>query len=133
MERVRERITIARRALATLEAVVGKSSPSDIERDAAIQRFEYTFEAVWKAAQSYLREMEGLDNASPRAVIRSSFQSRLIDEKTARAAMNIVTDRNLTVHTYNEKFAMGIYKRLSKHAKVIEIWLSAMEKQIIDL
>ena len=32
-----------------------------IERDAAIMRFAYTFEAAWKAVQLYLYEHEGLD------------------------------------------------------------------------
>lgn len=130
MARVEERLSIARQALVTLEEVVGKSAPSEIERDAAIQRFEYTFETVWKAAQSFLREFEGLDNASPRGVIRASFQSGLMDETTSRAAMDMATDRNLTVHTYNEKLAQAIYKRLAKHAKVMRAWLEAMEKQV---
>ncbi len=132
MERVKERIGVAKRALATLEQVVGKSSPTDIERDAAIQRFEYTFETVWKAAQTFLREFEGLDNASPRGVIRASFQSGLLDERTSRAALEMVTDRNLTVHTYNEKLARGIYRRLAKHAKIMRAWLTAMEKRLAE-
>jgi hypothetical protein len=31
-------------------------SLSIVERDAAIQRFEYTFEAVWKAGNLFLRQ-----------------------------------------------------------------------------
>lgn len=50
MERYRERLTIARQALDTLDEVLAIAEPSQIVRDAAIQRFEYTLEAVWKAA-----------------------------------------------------------------------------------
>ena len=47
MERVREWLALARQAHATLQEVVGKHNVSTIERDAAIQRFEYIFEATW--------------------------------------------------------------------------------------
>jgi hypothetical protein len=36
-----------------------------MNRDASIQRFEYTCEAVWKTAQLYLRNFENLELASP--------------------------------------------------------------------
>ena len=64
MERLTERLATARAALATLHDLVRKPDRSKVERDAAIQRFEYTFEAVWKAAQLYLREVEGLEPES---------------------------------------------------------------------
>ena len=60
MERVRERLKIARKALRTLRELTDKPKLSIVERDAAIQRFEYTFEAVWKAAQNFLSENESI-------------------------------------------------------------------------
>jgi hypothetical protein len=66
MERTGERLALARRALGTLEELVGAPPASLLVRDAAIQRFEYTFEATWKAAQIYLREVEGLEVGSPK-------------------------------------------------------------------
>ena len=49
MGRVLERIQVAEKALATLKELAFLEDPSPVERDAAIQRFEYTFEAFWKA------------------------------------------------------------------------------------
>jgi len=43
-----------------------------IERDAAIMRFAYTFEAAWKAVQLYLYEHEGLEVGSRKQSIRAS-------------------------------------------------------------
>ena len=63
MERLNERLVIARRALSTLQELLGLEAPSRVERDAAIQRFEYTCEAVWKAAQRYLQDVEGIVTA----------------------------------------------------------------------
>lgn len=54
MERLKERLLLAQRALVSFQELVVIPQPSKIERDAAIQRFEYTCEAVWKAAQRYL-------------------------------------------------------------------------------
>jgi hypothetical protein len=61
VERLNERLAEARAALATLQDLVEKQWRSAVERDAAIMRFAYTFEAVWKAAQRYLIDREGLD------------------------------------------------------------------------
>ena len=53
MERLKQRLATARQALDTLEEL--RTVPfSKIVRDAAIQRLEYTFEAVWKAADVVL-------------------------------------------------------------------------------
>jgi len=65
----------ARRALATFDELAQKPDRSQVERNAAIQRSEYRFEAVWKAAQLYLREQEGLDIGSPKAAARGLSRS----------------------------------------------------------
>ncbi len=41
MERVRERLQVARKAMKTLRELTDKSKLTEVERDAAIQRFEY--------------------------------------------------------------------------------------------
>jgi len=41
-------LQIAKRALATLEDILQKPKSPEF-RDAAMQRFEYTVEAIWKA------------------------------------------------------------------------------------
>jgi hypothetical protein len=59
VERLSERLTEARRALASLEELARRRERSVIERDAAIMRFAYTFEAVWKAAQLFCTNTRG--------------------------------------------------------------------------
>ena len=53
MERLKERIEVAFRALITLEQVLQESAPRKVVRDAAIQRFEYPRRA---ASPSYRRK-----------------------------------------------------------------------------
>lgn len=130
MERLRERIAIAKKALRSLEESVLPEAPNQIERDAAIQRFEYTVEAVWKAAQRYLQRVEGLSEGSPKGAIRRLREVGILEENLAAAALGMIDDRNLTVHTYNEALADQIYIRLPGHARLMKSWLSQMEKRI---
>ena len=65
MARLTQAIERAEQALASLQAVISIPAPSEIERDAAIQRFEFTFEAIWKTGRHFLREVEGIDDNSP--------------------------------------------------------------------
>lgn len=127
MERLKERMTVARQALNTLKELTGKSEISKVERDAAIQRFEYSFEAVWKVIQLYLREEEGLDIGSPKGVVRASMQVGLLNETESRLALTMCDDRNQTVHTYNEVLAELIYGRIVEYAKLMDKWLNAIK------
>jgi len=130
VERINERIQVAKKALHTLEELVDKASVTTIERDAAIQRFQYTFEATWKAAQLYLREQEGLESGSPKGVIRASWQSGLLTEADARLALVMTDDRNLTVHTYNESLAKTLYSHLASYAQITRKWLEGISNRI---
>ena len=127
MDRLTHRISVARRALTTLEDVLAKPKSAEI-RDAAIKRFEYTFEAAWKAAQVFLQERHGLDAPSPKTAIRASWEVGALDEAQARAAFVMAEDRNLTVHTYDEDLADEIFARLPAHATVLSDWLAAIQK-----
>lgn len=132
MERLKEKIATAARAVLRLREAVQLPNPSDIERDAIIQRFEFTFEAVWKAAQAYLRTIEGIDVASPKSVIRACREVGLFDESETMLALKMADDRNLTVHTYNEPLAMAIYERIKNYYPLLAGWQAVMEKQIKD-
>ena len=111
MERLKERIDVTKKALLAFDDVLNHPY-STIVRDAAIQRFEFTLEAIWKLAQRHLILHEGLESASPKSVIRDCFQAKLIDENQTHVLLQAVDDRNLTVHTYNEKLAEQIYQNL---------------------
>jgi nucleotidyltransferase substrate binding protein (TIGR01987 family) len=132
MERIRERMQVARKALGTLRELTDKSNVSAVERDAAIQRFEYTFEAIWKTTQIFLNEMEGITANSPKSAVRASWQAGLLDEKNAELALRMCDARNITVHTYNEQLAISVYHQIREYAGVLGIWLSAIEKRLGD-
>ena len=127
MERLTERLAVASRALERLQQITELPQIGEIERDAVIQRFEFTFEAVWKAAQFHLLKVEGLDVASPKAAIRACREVGLLDEQEAMQALRMADDRNLTVHTYNEQLAEQILERIMGYQVLLDRWLTAMK------
>lgn len=130
MERLRERLTVAGRALDTLRELALLPAPTRTERDAAIQRFEYSFEATWKAARRYLPVVDGVVVASPKAAIRASRESGLLDSATTEQALAMADDRNLTAHTYHEAVAVAIAARLPRHLATLDAWLRAMRERL---
>ena len=126
MERLSERLAEAHRALATFEELARRRERSIIERDAAIMRFAYTFEAAWKAAQLYLYEREGLEVGSPKQSIRASRRVGLLTDEQAESALSMTDDRNLVIHVYREAVASDLETRLHLHAMTLAAWLGAM-------
>ena len=130
MERLLEKIAMAEKALGKLAEAADIGKPSELERDAIIQRFEFSFEAAWKAAQAYLRVVEGLDIASPKGVVRSCRELGLLTESETAQCLKMADDRNLTVHTYNEPLALAIYERILGHRYLLVKWQQAVRARV---
>jgi nucleotidyltransferase substrate binding protein (TIGR01987 family) len=128
MANVGQRIETAAHALATLDELA-REPAGKIVRDATIQRFEYSFEATWKAAQAVLREVFGVELASPKSVVRASFENGLLDEEEARTALAMVDHRNLTAHTYNEALAEEIFAAIPAYRGLLRHWIERMARQ----
>ncbi|RWZ54555.1 DUF86 domain-containing protein [Halobacillus fulvus] len=126
MERLHKRLEAAQNALAAFQKLVNLNNPNDVERDAAIQRFEFSFEASWKAAKQYLYDVEGVDAGSPKSVIRSCREVYLLEDEETVLALEMVNDRNLTVHTYNEEVAIKIHNNLPKYHNLLHQWVDRM-------
>lgn len=104
------------KSLQRLEEVL-KEEKTIINRDAAIKRFEFTFELAWKCLQKFLRE-EGTVCRSPKECLKEAFKFGLVKDDPRWVEM--LEDRNLTVHTYDEKTAEGIYNRLPKYLTIFD-------------
>ena len=78
----------------------GADALSDLEREGAIQRFEYTFELAWNTLKDRM-EHDGLilPSVTPRAVIRQAFQAKLIED--GDAWIDMLNDRNAMSHNYD--------------------------------
>lgn len=128
MDRLEERMSDAARAQGVLAELLGDERvPADPrDRDALLLRFLLAAEATWKAAQLCLRSLHGVDEGSPKGCVRASLQVALLDPGDAEAAMELIDDRNLVVHTYREVLANQIASRVPRHARVLARWLGRM-------
>ena len=129
MERLQQRIKTAEKALNALSEAL-KMPKNTIVRDAAIQRFEFSVEAVWKLGQIYLRIKEGLDLASPKQVFRSCFEIGLLEKHQTEISLRMIDDRNLTVHTYDEELSELIFSRITEYAQIMTVLLESIRNNV---
>lgn len=111
-----EAVKAFEQALQRLKEVLAEPETAII-RDAAIKRFEFTFELAWKATQRFFRD-QGILCRSPKDCFREAFTFGLIQDNPLWIRM--MEDRNLTVHTYNEKTARQIYQNLKSYLPLFE-------------
>ncbi|MCC5808673.1 MAG: nucleotidyltransferase substrate binding protein [Opitutales bacterium] len=121
-----EKLATAHKALESLEAVLLEPA-SILVRDATIQRFEYTSEAVWKAAREWLRQVELIEENHPRGCYRALFRIGRIDETLAAALLESIEDRNRTSHAYIEAVAVAVFERIPQHAANFRRLLESLE------
>lgn len=105
------RYSDALKSLMTLEEIL-REPFSIIVRDATIQRFEYTFEALWKFLKEYLKEREGIISNSPKACFKEIFSSGFLTEEDTVGCLEMTDRRNDTSHTYKEEVAQIIYSKI---------------------
>jgi nucleotidyltransferase substrate binding protein (TIGR01987 family) len=103
------KITTFEQALSTFKEAL-LENPSDLERDGAIQRFEYCFDLAWKTLKRRLEERGLMELNSPRSVFSAAYAERLIDDEQIWST--IVLRRNASVHTYNQQLAESLFSEL---------------------
>lgn len=101
-------ITPLLKATSSLHKVLKKEKDEYI-RDAAIQRFEYTFELSWKTMKRILK-YKGYDVGGSKDVFRLSAKEGLIGDPIKW--FGFLEMRNETVHSYDEAEAEKIYKKI---------------------
>ncbi|MBV8088391.1 MAG: nucleotidyltransferase substrate binding protein [Alphaproteobacteria bacterium] len=129
MERLGRRLAEAAAALATLEELVGKSERSLVERDSAVLRLIYSYEAVWKATQKALAALENVSAASPNAAIRVARALGWLSDEDAEAAIKLGEERTLAVHMYRDQVRQQIESHLTAHAALLRRWLEALQRR----
>lgn len=102
-----QRYSNFKKALNQLSRFVQKKELNEMEEQGLIQSFEYTCELAWKTLQDFLEEVSGYSSIrGPRPVIMQAFKDGLIGD--GEKWMQILKDRNRTVHTYDEEIAREI-------------------------
>ena len=94
-----------------------------LDKDGVIQRFEFTFELVWKSLKIMMEHLgKGAECRSPRDCFKAAFRIGLIEDEPVWLQM--LDDRNRTSHLYDEAEC----EKILKHVQ--EVYLPAIEKTL---
>ncbi len=91
--------------------------------DGTIQRFEFTFELVWKTTRAFLED-QGITCYSPKSCLREAFKLNWVDDEDAWLAL--LKARNMTSHAYNEEMALKIYRTIKGNHHKIDFLINTL-------
>ena len=111
---------LARFELAELRQRLGDERLVDGMQNGRAQKFEYTIELCWKAIKFLLREKEGVDESSPKKIIKAYYLGGYITEDDYLLLLEAVEDRNRLSHIYDAETFNGILARLPGYAALFE-------------
>ena len=103
---------------------------NDIALDAAIQRFEFSFELFWKTLKVFLLEAGGIQISSPKQVLKEAFSQGWINEE--QKWLDLLDARNLTSHVYNEQKAQEIYRMIEENAPMMHADYASLKERFAD-
>jgi nucleotidyltransferase substrate binding protein (TIGR01987 family) len=101
-----------------------RKAKSPLEIDGTIQRFESTFELLWKTLKVAL-EYYGVRCNNPRICIKQAFKNSLIDDDGT--FLDMLNDRNKTEHLYSEATSREIFERIK------EVYMEVIDKVVHNL
>ncbi len=83
---------------------------SELEKQGLIQAFEYTHELAWKVMKDYFVFQGNVEITGSRDATRQAFKAELIED--GDNWLQMIQNRNVTSHTYNEEIAEEIYRNI---------------------
>jgi nucleotidyltransferase substrate binding protein (TIGR01987 family) len=101
--RWRQRLQNYSRALSLLRSALenGPDALNDLEKEGAVQRFEYTVELAWKCLKDYL-EFSGVQlvSVTPKSVIKAAFAAQFVSD--GQLWIDMLDHRNVLSHKYDQ-------------------------------
>ena len=116
--RWKQRFRNFNKSLELLEIALKIKQPDVVQKAGIVQFFEMCCELSWKVMKDYLEDQGFTEIGTPRNAIKKSFEIGLI--KDGHAWMDLLVDRNLSVHTYDEEKANSL--DLLIHTKYIQLF-----------
>jgi len=104
--RWKQRFQNFEKALGHLAEALEIEQPDLLQKAGIIQFFEMSYELAWNTLKDYLEEQGFIDVKSPRNAIKKAFEIGLIEN--GHTWMDLLLDRNLTAHTYDEEKATEV-------------------------
>lgn len=99
------------KAMNHLENALQIPDPDMVQKAGIIQLFEMSFELAWNMVKDYLEEQGFVDIKSPRIALKKAFEMNILEN--GHDWMDLLQDRNLTAHTYDEQKATDMEQLIS--------------------
>lgn len=100
------------------EAVEQALDGDPLKQDGAIQRFEFTFELLWKTLKRYF-DFAGKQLANPRDILKEAFRQGFFAEE--KLFLDMLEDRNVCAHVVDFDTTRRIF------SKIREDYLSGLQ------
>ena len=113
-------------ALQKLAEALAVPRDAPLAIDGTIQRFEFTIELSWKVLKRLL-EAEGIQAATTREALRRACQARWINDE--EAWLEMLQNRNLASHTYNEALDGQVYDAIRRDFAVLEAGVEGLARR----
>jgi nucleotidyltransferase substrate binding protein (TIGR01987 family) len=129
-------LTVFKKAIDTLKESMEwcsrpvASVPSEILRDSAIQRFEYSYDLAWKMMRRWLRLNIGasyVDGLTRKDMFRLAAEHHLIEDPLRWFEFHEA--RNLTSHIYDESIAGEVFSVVGGFVECAERLFTELEKR----
>jgi len=105
--------------MTTLATQLDKRLIDGLENGKA-QKFEYTLELCWKAIKAALKQQDGIDEASPKKVVKAWYLAGHLPEDDYLALIAAINDRNQLSHIYDAEEFVAIVARLPAYAHLMQ-------------
>ncbi len=99
------------KALSKLASFADQGIKDELDRAGLIQAFEFTLEQCWKSIQKRSGQ-EGSQINSPKQAFLWALGQSWIEKKDEEIWLAMLSDRNLSSHTYREALALEIANRV---------------------
>jgi nucleotidyltransferase substrate binding protein (TIGR01987 family) len=117
------------KAMGHLQHALAIENPDMVQKAGAIQFFEMSFELAWNMIKDYLEEQGYADIKSPRGSLKKAFETGVISN--GHAWMDLLVDRNLTAHTYDEQKAAAIEQMIKqKYYPLLSALLETFQQKL---
>lgn len=92
---------------------------NQLEKDGAIQRFEFVFELAWKTLKDYAEDRGRMDATSPKDAFRVTADLGVIDDPLPW--FEFLKYRNEATHLYDEQKADDVFTQIPAFIAAVDI------------
>ncbi len=108
-----QRFSNFQKALSQLSKFFEKKQLNELEVQGLIKSFEYTYELAWNTIRDFYEYQGETNIQGSKDAFRLAFKRGLIVH--GEVWMDMLSDRNLTTHTYNESTAKQVIEAITRN------------------